>query len=324
MRFFAFVLMLVGSLLGGLGAGRAETVLPVVTTGRASSNEWPLLIAKHKGFLAANGISIDFVSAPSTSQAIQQVTGGSVNICASGGLTDPMRAIDKGAPISILWIQAAVPPYTLWAKQSVKSFADLRGARIMVGGAKDITRIYLDRMLQPAGLKPADYDLFYAGTTASRYAALAAGGVDAALLVAPYSFQAGRDGFNLIGRLSDFVHDLPFTGTAVNTAWALQHKDLVLGYLRSFKQGVAWFYDPAHRQEAIDIFISENPTAPADVAATYDYYRDIHAFATDGLVTAAKLQTLVDALAADHDLTGPADAARFVNPDITRIAEQVK
>jgi ABC-type nitrate/sulfonate/bicarbonate transport system substrate-binding protein len=110
----------------------------------------------------------------------------------------------------------------------------------------------------------------------------------------------------------------------VNTAWALAHQELILAYLRSFKAGVDWFYQPAHRQEAIDIFIAENPTAPADVAATYDYYRDIGAFARDGVVTAAKLQSLVDALAADHDLAGSADAARFVNPEITRITEQVE
>jgi ABC-type nitrate/sulfonate/bicarbonate transport system substrate-binding protein len=318
----ALCLILCG-LLTALPAA-AETALTVVTTGRASSNEWPLLIAKHKGYLAANGISIDFVSAPSTAQAIQQITAGSVEICASGGLTDPMRAIDKGAAVSILWIQAAVPPYTLWAKPSIKGFADLRGQRIMVGGAKDITRIYLDRMLAPNGLKPSDYDLFYAGTTASRYAALSAGGVDAALLVAPYSFQAGRDHFQLIGRLSDFVHDLPFTGTAVNTAWALAHPDLIVAYLKSFKQGVEWFYAPDHKQEAVEIFMAENPTARADVEATYDYYRDIGAFARDGVVTPDKLRTLVEALAADHDLVGSADPARFVNPAITKITETVE
>jgi hypothetical protein len=70
--------------------------------------------------------------------------------------------------------------------------------------------------------------------------------------------------------------------------------------------------------------MAENPTARADVEATYDYYRDIGAFARDGVVTPDKLRTLVEALAADHDLVGSADPARFVNPAITKITETVE
>ena len=139
-------------LVAGENARAADT-LPIVTPGKASSNEWPLLIARDKGFFATNNITLDLISAPSTAAAIQQIAGGSVDIAASGGLTDPLRAIDQGAKVSILWIQAPIPPYTLWAKPALKTFADLRGKLIIVGGAKDITRIYLERMLIPNGLK---------------------------------------------------------------------------------------------------------------------------------------------------------------------------
>ena len=89
-------------------------------------------------------MTLDLIAASSTAAAMQQLAAGSANI-ASGGLTDPLRAIDKGAKMSLLRVEAQVPPYTLWAKPAIKSPADLRGKLIIIGGAIDITRIYLER-----------------------------------------------------------------------------------------------------------------------------------------------------------------------------------
>ena len=76
------------------------------------------------------------------------------------------------------------PPYALLAKSSIKSLKDLKGKVISVGGPKDITRIYVDRMLAPQGLKTGDYDYVYAGATTARAQALLSGAVDAAILSA--------------------------------------------------------------------------------------------------------------------------------------------
>ena len=65
-----------------------------------------------------------------------------------------------------------MPPYALLAKASIKSLADLKGKVISVGGPKDITRLYVDRMLAPQGLKTGDYDYVYAGATTARAQAL--------------------------------------------------------------------------------------------------------------------------------------------------------
>ena len=53
------------------------------------------------------------------------------------------------------------PPYELLAKPAIKSIKDLKGKVVSIGGQKDVTRIYLDRMLEPNGLKDRDVDLVY-------------------------------------------------------------------------------------------------------------------------------------------------------------------
>ena len=87
----------------------------------------------------------------------------------STGLVDPIRAIDQGAPIAIVRFEAQAPPYALLAKPNIKTLSDLKGKLISLGGAKDITRIYVERMLAPHGVKAGEFDMMFAGATAARH-----------------------------------------------------------------------------------------------------------------------------------------------------------
>ena len=96
-------------------------------------------------------------------------------------------------------IEVQAPPYALVAKPSITSLKDLKGKVISLGGPKDITRIYVERMLAPNGVKPGDFDMVFAGATTARASALLAGAVDAAILLPPFNFQAVAKGFNSLG-----------------------------------------------------------------------------------------------------------------------------
>ena len=107
----------------------------------------------------------------------------------STGLVDPIRAADQGAALGIARFEMQAPPYAMMAKPGIKSLKELKGKVISVGGAKDITRIYVERMLAPHGLKTGEYDFVYAGATTARAQALLGGAVDAAILLPPSNFQ---------------------------------------------------------------------------------------------------------------------------------------
>ena len=311
------------ALSAGMPQARAAETVTMVTTGKGSAQEWPIFIAIAKGYMAANGVAPDLIAASSTAAAMQQLAGGSTNL-ASGGLTDPLRAIDKGAKISLLRVEAQVPPYTLWAKPTIKSVGDLRGKLIMLGGAKDITRIYLERTLIPNGVKPGEYDMIFAGTTGARFAALSSGAVDAAILLPPFSFKAKSSGLSLVANVADYVRDLPFTGYAANTDWAMTHKPLLLGFLDAMAKGVDWFHQDANRTEAIDILVKESGSSREDVGMTYDYYRAQNIFDRKGLIETSTVGNLIKAMQEMGDLEGSLDVSRFIDPDITPLAAQVQ
>jgi NitT/TauT family transport system substrate-binding protein len=311
----------IASIPGAQPARAAETIT-MVTTGKGSAQQWPIFIAIAKGFMAENGVAPDLISAASTAAAIQQLTAGSTNL-ASGGVSDPMRAIDKGAKISLLRVETQVPPYSMWAKPAIKTIADLRGKLIMIGGPKDITRIYLERTLTPNGIKPGEYDMIYAGTTPARFSALSSGAIDATMLVPPFSFKAKSAGMSFIANVADYVRDLPFTAYATNTEWAHGHKAQLLGFLNGVAKGVDWFYQDANRSEAIDILQKESSSSREDVEATYDYYRSLRIFDHKGLLEASTIGNMIKAMQETGDLDGSVDVTRFIDPDITPLAAQV-
>ena len=155
-------------------AHAADTVL-VGSVDASSANLWPLYIGQKLGLFDAVDLKLDLAFSQSNASVIQQLAAGSYQIAPTAGLVDPIRAIEKGAPVSIVRILIQAPPYALLAKPAIKSIRDLKGKTIIIGGANDITLIFTERLLAAGGLKKGDYDFIFAGATSARFSALQSG-----------------------------------------------------------------------------------------------------------------------------------------------------
>ena len=264
-------LILASALLPGAGAEAVEKVT-VGVTGTPNALAWPFYIAIEKGFFAAEDITVDKIFAPSSAAVILQATTGALDMTVEGAFVDVIRAIEKGSPLAIVRILVQTPPYELLARPSIKSLKELKGKTVSIGGPKDVTRIYLDRMLEPNGLKDSDVDLVYAGASSARLNALESGAVDAAMLTAPFNFYAASSGLRIIGRTADYITDLPQNGTVVNRNWASGHMSTVIRFLVAFNKGVDWFRDDRNRDEAINILVTAGKLKPDEVAKSYDFF----------------------------------------------------
>jgi NitT/TauT family transport system substrate-binding protein len=300
---------------------RAADNVSIGTVGSASSNLWPVYIGIKKGFFDAANLKVDIIYVASSANLVQQLAAGSLDITMSTGLVDPIRAIDQNAAISIVRFEAQAPPYALVGKASIKKLADLKGKVISVGGAKDITRIYVERMLAPHGVKPGEFDMVFAGATSARASALLAGAVDAAILLPPFNFQAEAQGFTNLGLTVEYAPELPFSGTVVNKAWASSHQDVLKRVLSAHSKSVEWFYDDKNRDEAIAILSSVSSLKPDDVAKSYDFFRKNAFFDRTGAVSRKKMNALIDALTMLGDVQAKGNIERFVMPGITQIAD---
>src|SRR5215203_95796 len=297
----------------------AQTVVTMGSVGSSSANGWPSYVAIEKGFFAAAGIKHDSVFAQSNAAVIQQLAAGSINVSTNSGLVDPIRAIQKGAPIAIIRIEVQVPPYSLLAKSNIKSLKDLKGKLISLGGAKDITRIFVEQMLEPNGVKPGEFDMTFAGATSARFSALQAGAVDAAILTPPFNFHAQTAGFTLLGHSVEYV-DMPFAGISVNTNWAAANKDTAGKLITVYNDSMAWLYDPKNRDEAVEILMKVSKIKKDDVEKAYDFLIGGKYFEPTGKVSKSRLNKLADALKTLGDIPQDFSVETLFLPGITQTA----
>jgi len=304
----AFAALLAGAAIAASPLAKAETVI-VGVVGAVSSTHWPVYIGLTKGYFAAEDIKPDLVFIQSSAALAQQLTAGSIDLALSTGLADPIRAIDKGSPIAIV------------RKPAIKGWSDLKGKTISIGGPKDITRIYLERMAGPNGLKPGDYDTVFAGATSARFSALQAGAVDAAILLPPFNFYAESAGFTNLGLTIDYAKELPFAGAVVGRSWAASHKTTLDKVLSVHNKSMAWFSDPQNRAEAIKIMVDASKLKEADVAKSYDFLHQNAFFEATGRVSRRKMSALLEALKALGDVEGSIEVERFVLPGVTQLTD---
>lgn len=287
--------------LGDAGAEAQTKVITGVVAHAATqlSEYW----TADKGCAKENGIEIDFVTVGGG--GAQQLAVGALNVSQSG-FPDYFRAIAQGAPMRIFINNNAVPPYSVHAKKTIKSIADLKGKTISIGAVKDVTLIYMQPFLAAGGLKTTDVDFVYAKATADRFTALNAGGVDATILNPPASFRADGLGFTNLGEIADTMKDYPFTVWAVHTDWAAKNRSAVVAFTKCHLRGVAWVNNTANRAEAIAMVIKHTRADPKDAEKTYDYLvTKLRAFSADGLLTEATFARMKSGLIQMGDVQEP-------------------
>jgi len=311
--------------LGAARAGAAEKIASQkIAAGAINSPSplgWPFYIALAKGMFASKGLALDIAYTNSAPNLLQQTSAGSIDFAMSTGLVDPIRAIDKGGPVGIVLVEVTAAPYELMGKAAVKNLAGLKGKTIAVGGLNDITNIYLDRMLAPAGLKRGDFDMQFFGSTPARYAALQAGAVDAAMLSPPANYYAAAAGYVSLGFVKDYAGDLPFSGSAVNTAWAKTHVAEIRAIVATYGEAAGWFADDKNRDEAIGIMVAASKGKPDDIAKSYDFLRRGDYFERSGTISKKKIAGLVHAMHQLGDIEDEPAPERLVLPEVSKLVD---
>jgi NitT/TauT family transport system substrate-binding protein len=287
------------------GAQPAPTTISATVIG-VSVSIWPAIVADAKGFFAEEGLKVDFISAGASARALQQVAAGSAEI-GSSSMVDSIRAIGAGAEVKIFLNSLAVGTHSLIAAKNIKTVADLRGKRIMTGGAGDVTNLWWAAVAKHFGLDPVkDVDLMFSGATSARLAALEAGAIDASVLSTPQSFKAIEDGFTDLGPVAPYLGEFPMMIWHVNAAWARANEKQVTAFIRAHNKAVRYLSDPAHKNEVSEILARASKSSLDDALKTWDVCMQISAFVPDGAITDAAVDRVRDTLIASGDLKGPA------------------
>jgi NitT/TauT family transport system substrate-binding protein len=296
----SLAVILCAALVPGAAQSQTQIVAGMVAHGPP---QWPQYIAMEFGWFKQDNIELDLVTVGGS--GAQQIAGGSLNI-AHSGYPDFARASLRGGPVKIIINDIVASPYAVFAKPQIKQITDLKGKTISIGGVTDVTLIYVKAFLASAGLKVGDVDFVYAKAAGDRFSALVSGGVDATLLNPPTYFKATALGYTNLGETAPHVKDIPFTVWAANSNWAAKNPVALTAFARSYKRGVEWLYNPANKQQAIDILVKHAKQDPKDSALAYDYLiAKLKLFGLDGNVSDTTYEKMAEGLVELGDMKKP-------------------
>lgn len=292
-------------------AVRAQPALRTLEVGTTSrtANDWTTYIAERYGFFAANGLKPEIFVVGANAGVAQQLTGGAVDI-GEVTTTQMVLAVQGGAPIVSVQNSGAGVPYYLIARKGLTSVAQLKGKVISIGGPSDITRPFMDTILERHGFKSGDWTYTFAGASADRFAAISAGAIDATLLAPPFSFRAISAGFPVLDQVPKYFPNFPYVAWAVRPAWAKDHADLVVAFIKSELQAARWLADPANKERAIALLMEETSSTKADATSSYDVFvNQERYFSPTGLFTPDSFNRVVQTMIKAGMLQPPAPPA---------------
>lgn len=232
----------------------------------------PLWVAQDKGFFARHGVAVNLIYTPNS---VQQMTG-----LIDGKFDIAMTAIDNvvaymegqgEAPTTstpdIVGVMGSSSGFlSLIVEPEVKSIADLRGKVLSVDAMTTGYAFTLRRMLQKAGLEDRDYTLVKVGGMKERYDALIAREQAGSLLVPPFTLAAVDHGFNEIGTALSVLGHYQGGVAAVRRAWGVSNREALIGFIRGNMAALDWLYDPANKNEALQILQRHMTGTKPDVA----------------------------------------------------------
>jgi NitT/TauT family transport system substrate-binding protein len=260
-------------------------------------------IADAKGFFREEGIAVSIVGFNSAAQMIAPLGTGELEV--GGGTVSAgfYNAVGRGIRLRIVADQASIRPgygfsSLLLRKDLVdsgryKSFADLKGMKVAIGGPGTGSAAALNEALKRGGLRFGDVDVVYIGFP-EHLPSYRNKGIDASITNEPTMTRALEEGVAVRVAGNDVIY--PDQQTAVvffSDRFIAEKRDAAERFMRAYLRGVRFYNDAlkdgklagARADEVIAILVKYTPIKDAGM-----FRRMVPSFCDpNGAVNAASL-----------------------------------
>jgi ABC-type nitrate/sulfonate/bicarbonate transport system substrate-binding protein len=223
----------------------------------------PMWAAQRQGFFEANGVSVQLSFTPNSAALVTGLYDGRYDVALA--TIDNFIAYQEGQGEAKL---AGEPDFavvmggdggflSVVGGPGIKSFADLKGKTLSVDAMTTGLAFVLRELVARSGLSESDVTYVRAGGTPLRYRDIVAGKHDATLLRTPFELLAQERGLTVLGT-AEGLGAYQGSVAAVRRSWAAKNEAALVGFIRGYRQGVAWVYDPANRAVAEALLVANN------------------------------------------------------------------
>jgi NitT/TauT family transport system substrate-binding protein len=197
--------MATGAFAANAVPARAQAVTNLnVGTAVDSPTQLPLYLALTHTF-RAQGLNVNMLSFRGDTEVAQALAGNSIDVAlaSSSGLLNLVTANQGVIGFYGGFNQA---DFSWIAQPSIKSWRDMKGKTIGVSTFGSLTDLITRYVLQQNHLAPdQDVQIIQAGGSPSAYQALKSGRLGAAILTAPFKWEAADAGFTVLGTQANDV-----------------------------------------------------------------------------------------------------------------------
>ena len=244
----------------------------------AGASNWPYWVAQERGLFKKEGVEASLDITPNSVELARNLHGGKYDLALAGvdnivAYNEGQGEADLGGPtdfVALFGVDNGL--LSLMAAPDIGSFADLKGKTLSVDAMTTGFAFVLRDLLARNGIGEGDVKIMRVGGGAQRLEGLLKKEQDGTLLNAP------------LDRVKDVLGSYQGIVAAAKRDNADAKGKEVEAFIRAFHQGVAWLYDPANKEEAINLLMArmkgmERPGAERAYTVLLDpkngIYRDL-------------------------------------------------
>src|SRR5213594_4768403 len=199
-------------------------------TTRTGSNSLPFVIAEEKGFFKSEGLNAIVVVMQN-----QVVVNGVVtrNVDYGGTFSNFVGAALYGLPVRIVMSAMDGSDHYLVTASNIKKVEDLKGKTFGISSFGGTPHSEAIMILRKYGMNPEkDVTFLQIGGSATRFAALESGAIQAAMLVPPFNNFATKRGFHQLMSFNEIM-SIPLGGLAVHTQKMKEKPDEIVKMIKA-------------------------------------------------------------------------------------------
>jgi NitT/TauT family transport system substrate-binding protein len=195
----------------------------------------------------------------------------------------------------------------------IKSIADLKGKKVGINAYASAVDLALRVVLKKNGIDPRRDVEIVEIAFPNIASAIREKRIDCGVLVIPFlAVESPKGDLRTVFTGGDAFGPSSVIFQVTTNAFLKNNPDAVRGFLADYVDGLAWFYDPANRDKAIQL-MSDFTKSPKDVLNSYfatprDYYRDPSA-----CVSSQTVQKPLDAMFEEKLIDRRIDVSKYLD-----------
>jgi ABC-type nitrate/sulfonate/bicarbonate transport system substrate-binding protein len=231
----------------------------------------PIFAAQSKGWFESNGVSVNLTTTPNSAFQAENLASGKFQI--AGTAFDNVVAYQEGqgaVPLKdtdfFAFMGATQVELAFITAPTISSYEDIKGQSLALDALSTGFAFCLYEMLARNGLSKSDYKMVPVGATPARWESVKAGEHVGTLTIEPFTSIARNQGFKVLDTSTNIFPAYQGGAFAASRKWAAANPDALKGYIRGYLAGLAWTLDPANREEATQILLTNMPEIKPQVA----------------------------------------------------------